>query len=178
MNEACILITGLPASGKSMLGRKLAKAMDIPLLDKDDYLEKLYDSEGVGNEAKRRELSQQSNRYFQKDALKENRLILVSHWAKPGGSTTSGTPTDWVVNSYSQIIEVYCHCSIEISVDRFINRCRHPGHLDGNKGVMGLTKQFELYSRQLPLGIGELLKVDTTQLLQTETLVKEIVNCF
>jgi len=36
-----IILTGLPASGKSTLGRAVAAALGLPMLDKDDILEAL-----------------------------------------------------------------------------------------------------------------------------------------
>ena len=39
-----VIVTGLPASGKSTLGRAVAAALGLPMLDKDDILEALFDS--------------------------------------------------------------------------------------------------------------------------------------
>lgn len=50
MNTATVL-SGLPASGKTTVGRGIASAMAIPLLDKDDFLEDLFEKHRVGDSA-------------------------------------------------------------------------------------------------------------------------------
>ena len=49
MRPVAIVISGLPASGKTTLGMAVAKSLSIPYLDKDHFLERLYEKEGVGN---------------------------------------------------------------------------------------------------------------------------------
>ena len=42
----CILVTGIPASGKSTLAAFLAKKLNIPVFSKDHIKELLFDSVG------------------------------------------------------------------------------------------------------------------------------------
>ena len=44
-----IVVSGLPASGKTQIGRQLARALDYAFLDKDDFLEDLYDQSLVAS---------------------------------------------------------------------------------------------------------------------------------
>jgi len=46
MDKRFIVVSGLPASGKSTLARRLAPALGLPLLDKDEILERLFDLSG------------------------------------------------------------------------------------------------------------------------------------
>ena len=41
-----IIVTGLPASGKSTIGRAVAAALNLPLLDKHEILEGLFAIKG------------------------------------------------------------------------------------------------------------------------------------
>ncbi|SED18936.1 shikimate kinase [Streptomyces sp. TLI_105] len=50
-DKAFVIVSGLPASGKTTLGRRLATGLGLPLVDKDAILEFLYGSLGVGDEA-------------------------------------------------------------------------------------------------------------------------------
>jgi hypothetical protein len=81
------VISGLPGSGKTTLGRRLAPALDLPLIDKDDILNRLFESKGVGNAAWRRTLSRESDVTLQQEATKSNRTWRISfarfgaHWA-------------------------------------------------------------------------------------------------
>ena len=52
-----LVMSGLPGSGKTTLGRSLARALDLPLLDKDEILEGLFDSLGIGDAEWRSRLS-------------------------------------------------------------------------------------------------------------------------
>ena len=49
-----VVVSGLPASGKSTVARTLAGALGLPLLDKDVFLEALFASDGIGDAAWRR----------------------------------------------------------------------------------------------------------------------------
>lgn len=49
MTKAFIVISGIPASGKTTLASQLAPVLNLPLLDKDDILESLFDSLGIGD---------------------------------------------------------------------------------------------------------------------------------
>ncbi len=50
-------MSGLPASGKSRLGAAIAPLLGLALLDKDDFLETLFERDGTGDAAWRERLS-------------------------------------------------------------------------------------------------------------------------
>ncbi|MFD6892851.1 AAA family ATPase [Streptomyces sp. NPDC059957] len=56
-DNSFVILTGLPASGKSTVARGRAAELDLPVIDKDVILESLYDSLGVGDHAWRHRLS-------------------------------------------------------------------------------------------------------------------------
>src|ERR1700754_1620515 len=60
MGQCFIVISGLPGSGKTTLGRHPALALGLPLLDKDAILERLFESKGVRDLEWRRALSRES----------------------------------------------------------------------------------------------------------------------
>lgn len=39
----CILVAGMPASGKSTLALKISRELNIPMLSKDSIKERMYD---------------------------------------------------------------------------------------------------------------------------------------
>jgi glucokinase len=77
MRKPLIVISGLPGSGKTTLGRRLSPVLNLPFIDKDDILERLFESKGVGNAAWRRALSRESDRILQQEATSSNGAILA-----------------------------------------------------------------------------------------------------
>ena len=57
---------------------------------------------------------------------------------------------------------------------RFIQRNRHDGHLDSNKNHEELIVSFHELSSLGPLGIGHLIKVDTSDELDIVALIDDI----
>ena len=49
MQKPFVVIWGLQASGKTRLARRLEPAMNLPLIDKDDILDRLFESKGIGD---------------------------------------------------------------------------------------------------------------------------------
>lgn len=49
----CILIGGMPASGKSRLARRLSQDLGLPMFSKDDMKELLFDAVGFHNRAEK-----------------------------------------------------------------------------------------------------------------------------
>ena len=176
VNDFCVVVSGLPASGKSTIGAKLAQELDIRLLDKDDYLEALFEKRGVGDANWRQLLSRESDENFRRDAIATNSAVLVSHWRPRGSGSSSGTPTEWITESFPMVVELYCDCSAEMAKQRFLDRKRHPGHLDGRKNREELLVWMREYREQLPLSIGELLCVDACSDLDIKEVTKQLIE--
>src|SRR5258708_2012911 len=131
MRKLFVVMSGLPGSGKTTLGRRLAVALNLPLIDKDDILNRLFESKGVGNAAWRRTLSRESDLILQHEATSSDGAILASFWHLPGMPADSGTPTDWLDAPSHQVVNVHCACELEVVASRFLQPRRPPGVLDG-----------------------------------------------
>jgi adenylylsulfate kinase-like enzyme len=169
-----VVVSGLPASGKTTLARRLAPALALPLFDKDDILEGLFEGLGVGDVDWRQRLSRASDEILQRLAQHSNGAVLTSFWRKPEISNPSGTPTDWLADASQPIVEVYCLCDPEVAAARFVNRLRHPGHLDSVKRPEDVLSHFRILAATGPLGLGKLLQVDTTRAIDLNTVVSDI----
>src|SRR5262245_47437294 len=111
-----VIVSGLPGSGKTTLARQLAPALNLPLIDKDEILDRLFDSKGVGDAKWRRALSRESDVLFQREAVSLDGAVLVSFWRLAGMAADSGTPTEWVERiSNALIVNVQCNCEPEIA---------------------------------------------------------------
>lgn len=173
--STCIVVSGLPASGKTTLAKQIADRLGLPYLDKDDFLERLFErSTGVGDHVWRRRLSKQSNVDFERAAIQFERIVLVSHWRPNKDAGPAGTPTPWIPANFNQVVELYCRCPIPLAVSRFMGRTRHAGHHDKQRTFEELTTWFSTYAQQLPLGLGPVIEVDSASVLDDAALVKKV----
>jgi adenylate kinase family enzyme len=172
-----IVMTGLPGSGKTTLGRRLATRMGLAMLDKDDILDALLDSLGAPDAAERQRLSRAADAVLQTIASNSPGAVLASFWCHERLSTTSGTPWRWLPQlTDARLVEVHCVCPPALAVERFLTRRRHPGHHDERHSHEQLTAQFETLAAEGPLGIGPLVPAPTsgpTDLLQITTDVEQ-----
>lgn len=157
--ERFIVLSGLPASGKTTLGRILADQLGLAFLDKDDYLESLYESRGVGDKLWRSELSREADAAFKTAALKAESAVLVSWWKHPLSTDDSGTDIDWLLPYQQDCVEVYCQCDPGLSFERFTKRTRHPGHLDDQRDLVQFRGFLERQAKLGALGVGRLMMV-------------------
>jgi hypothetical protein len=158
-----IVVSGLPASGKSTVGRNLSNSLDLPLLDKDDYLTQLFESEGVGDLNWRRRLSRKSDELFKDAAQQSSGAVLVSWWRLPDMDSQSGTPIDWLHSLSYKIVQVHCVCEPEIAARRFFERERHPGHLDSRHSLEDVIASTKQLSKLESFEVGIRLDINTTE---------------
>lgn len=163
MRKPFVVISGLPGSGKTTMGRRLAPALDLPLIDKDDIMDRLFESKGSGNAEWRRTLSRKSDAILQQEATSSNGAIVVSFWRLPGMSSDSGTPTDWLDAPSHRVINLHCACEPEVAASRFLRRRRHPGHLDRESSALEVLASLRQLSQLPPLDIGQRIDVDTSR---------------
>jgi adenylylsulfate kinase-like enzyme len=169
-----VIVSGLPASGKTTLARKLAPALSLSLLDKDDILEGLFEALGIGDAYWRQRLSRASDEIFERLAKTSSGAVLTSFWRHSQMPSDSGTPVDWLVSTSQRIVEVYCVCDPDVAATRFIKRVRHPGHLDSAKQLEDVLANFRTLATMGPLGIGKLIRVDTSNDIDFNRVVRDV----
>jgi glucokinase len=173
-----VVVSGIPGSGKSSLALQLAPLLGLAVIDKDDILERLFDSKGVGDSDWRRTLSRESDLIFRQESEASQGALLVSHWHLPGMSPHSGTPTGWLVRLSGRIVNLHCACPAEVAAARFIQRIRHPGHLDKAMSRAQILTSIRELVRLQPPAIGERVSVDTSAEIKLEDLVFKISKVF
>jgi thymidylate kinase len=166
-----VVVSGLPGSGKSTLGRELARHLGLVCLDKDDYLEALFETSPGTND--RSTLSRLADDLFTAAALDDRDAVLVSFWRRPELSPTAGTPTDWLTQ-VDAVVEVFCDCEPLIAVRRFQARQRHPRHGDQDRDEATLLEQFAALAARGPLRVGKLVHVDTNQLVDGAAIAARV----
>ena len=169
-----VIVTGLPGAGKSTVGAALARHLQLPMLDKDDFLDDLL-KHSTDPRAERSTLSRTADEAFIESARRLQSGVLVSFWRRPELSDTSGTPTEWL-EDLPNPVEVWCRCLPDVAVRRFLARRRHPGHGDDSRHVEELREQFQALDSLGPLGVGRIVELDTTEEVDIATLAGEILG--
>lgn len=171
-----IVISGIPASGKTALGRQLALALGLPLLDKDEILEALFDGLGTGDAEWRNRLSRSADAVLQRLAGQTAGAVLVSFWRHPQVTAESGTPTGWISALPGKVVEVHCACPPAIAAERFLARKRHDGHLDRDKHGDDLIADFVRLAALGPLGIGPVVGMDTGRAVDLDGVLRQVAE--
>ncbi len=172
-----VVMSGLPASGKSTLGRELGHALGLSVIDKDTVLEELFDSQSANEPLDRNELSRNADEIFKAQVQASEGAIVISFWRRVDYSSTSGTPIGWLAD-LGNIVEVHCSCNPAIAASRFAARSRHSGHGDDLKYFDTIVEQLARLSLLGPLGVGKLVEVRTDRAMDLGNLALEIRNAF
>lgn len=161
MPRTFIVISGLPGSGKTTLGRKLAAELHLSFYDKDDILEALLENLGAADQAWRQKLSRASDQVLMRLVASSAGAVVASFWRTAKTPEGSGTPVDWLEGLSVKILEIHCSCAPETAAARFKERRRHHGHLDDQRSLEELIGSFRTLSEAGPLGLGDVIVVDT-----------------
>ena len=156
-----IVVSGLPASGKSTLAAAVAAQLKLPLLDKDAILESLFETLGAGDSSWRTRLSRSADGIMQQLATQSQGAVLASWWRHRLSTAMSGTSPDWLLSLGGELVELHCKCDPHTAARRFFSRRRHPGHLDNLKSETEELARFKQSHDHGALGIGRVVEVDT-----------------
>lgn len=156
-----IVVSGLPASGKSTVAAGLAEDLRLPLLDKDACLEALFGNAAAGNPQQRELLSRRADVLLKETAQRTDGGVLSSWWKHPKSKADSGTPVSWLTSLPGLLVEVHCVCPPEVATARFLARKRHPGHCDERHSEATLVSEFVEQAKLGPLGVGPLVEVNS-----------------
>lgn len=132
----CILIAGLPASGKTTFAGQLGEALSLPVISKDRIKELLYDTVGFGSRAEKVTLSVAGTKllvYYAESLMRTGQDFILEnnfeHVTKP--------PLEGLVAQYAyRTVTVRFGGDLRVIYARFLQReqdtGRHPGHKTGH----------------------------------------------
>jgi glucokinase len=173
-----VIVSGLPGSGKSTLGARLAEALALPVIDKDTILEELFEARGIGDASWRRVLSRESDELLRQQAEQSQGAVLVSHWRVPGMPENSGTLADWLPTLAGRVVSVHCECDSDTAAMRFLQRKRHPGHGDAARSrseIIAGVHELALLGR---IALQPQLVINTSAPCALEGLVNDLNALF
>lgn len=161
-----VIISGLPCTGKTTLGRWLAQELSLPFVHKDGIKELLFDHLGWQDRAWSKALGRASSEllyYFAEAQLAVGRSLLLESNFNPAFATPKFQALQ--VQYPFTPVQIFCKADGAALFQRFQQRSesgeRHPGHVDHLNYA-----EFEAILQQgrlAPLAIGgELIEVETT----------------
>ncbi len=162
-NPVVFFITGLPCTGKTVLGKQIAAHFSLPYLYKDGIKESLFNSLGWSDRdwSRRIGAAAYSLLFYFTEALLEARqsFILESNFAvEREGPRLQKLQENYIFRA----IEIQCVAEGEVIVERYRQRwetgTRHPGHVDPE--TYDELRPTLLLGRLPPLGLqGSILKL-------------------
>ncbi len=163
-----IIISGLPCTGKTTLGKYLSEKLELPFIYKDGIKELLFDNLGPSDREWSKKLGRASMAllyYFAEAQLAARKSFIIESNFKPEFDTEKFLALE---ERYRfSPFQILCKADGKVLVERFKNRDnsteRHQGHVDPAS-----YKEFEelfLTDQQKPLEIGgKIVQLDTTDI--------------
>lgn len=159
MTSSLIIICGLPCTGKTTLGKKLAQDLSLPFISRDSIKESLFDSLGWLDRQWSKKLGVASYNllyYFIDSLVSKNISMIVESNFQAAYDTEKYRD---IQNKYAlKLIQIHCHTRGEVLIERFKQRSesgeRHPGHVD--------HLNYEEFKTVLSKGEYEILGVEST----------------
>ena len=175
-----LIVCGAPGTGKTTLARKLAPALDLPLIARDDLKESLFETLGWSTAAWSQRLGAATYElvYLLIERLLEARCSLLVEtpfdpdWANPRFQTLQARhpfqPAQVILSTRADLLR-------QRYAQRVDNGERHPGHVDRLR--LGQFDTAVLARRNRPLDLdGPVFHVDTSDFaaLDFDRLLKQL----
>jgi predicted kinase len=159
-----VLIGGWPGSGKTTVATALGPWFGLPVLAKDDVKEALVDGLGrPGTVTESRRLGRAAVLAVLRIARRCPGAVVDSTWFDYTRPLVTALP--------GPVVELRCVVPVDVARSRYYARAadRHAGHLDLERD------ESELWGEPVrPLGVGPLVEVDTTGLLNIPMVAADV----
>ena len=166
-----VVVTGPPAAGKTTVARALAERLRLPLIAKDTIKEGLFDALGTGDLAWSRRLGEATYlvmlRLAEESVAAGAGLVLEANFICGGEAGLAALP--------ARFVQVHCSAPLDVLVERYAGRERHPGHVDSDR-IYALRDAVET-GRHDPLTLdGDTIRIDTTTPVDLDALAERVTS--
>jgi predicted kinase len=168
INRRLVYVSGAPGSGKTSLAIPLAAELGYALLTKDRIKETLHDGLGAppSDLAWSRRLGAAAMELLWALAADAPAVVIEANF-RP----YSEYEREKLSGLAAQPVEVHCACPPEVAVERYNARVTHPVHVVTTLSLEAMAE----YDR--PVGIGALVTVDTTVMVDVNAVAAAVRNC-
>lgn len=175
ITPALVVVTGLPAAGKTTIARELAATLDLPLLEMDAFKELLYETLGAEDRDRSREIG------FAAFALlyhTTTRMLRASTSLVLEANFSVGLAEPWFAAfPPCRILQILVTAPPATLLDRYRSRAattgRHPGHAD--IAALPEVERGLAEGRWGVLGVGgDLIEIDTSSPVDVSPLADRV----
>ena len=168
-----VVVTGPPAAGKTTVAREFATRLRLPLIAKDTIKEALFDGLGTGDLAWSQRLGPPT--FGVMLALAEDSLEAGASLVLEANFQCGSEVEARLAALPARFVQVHCSAPLEVLVERYASRDRHPGHVDSER-IDALREAVES-RRHNPLDLpGETIRIDTTGPVDLEAVVARVAD--
>lgn len=176
-NNAIVLITGFPGTGKTTLGEMLSERFKIPFITKDAFKEQIFDTLGWSDKPWSLKVSAASHKimdYIIEEELKSGHSIIVESNFK--NEIDSERFQKFQKHYDCEVIQILCWADGEVVYERFMDRKntadRHPGHVEGISAeeirkqlIRGKCDPLDINGATIELDMTDFSKIDYSEIL-------------
>jgi predicted kinase len=165
-----VVVGGMPSSGKTTVAEGLAGRLRLPVIAKDEIKESLYDTLGSGDTDWSSRLGDAAYGLIfalARASLGAGASVIVEANFFPDHAGSLAALPD------HRTVQIHCSAPLEVLLERYASRTRHPGHNDAEKIAL-LPARFES-GAHAPLQLaGELIELHTTEPVDLDALAARI----
>ena len=166
-----VVVTGPPAAGKTTVARAIAARLRVPLIAKDTIKEALFDGLGAGDLAWSQRLGEAT--YLAMLGIVEESVAAGAGLVLEANFVAGGELAARLAALPARFVQVHCTAPLELLLERYASRERHPGHVDAQR-IEALRGAVES-GRHDPLDLpGETIRIDTSVPINLEAIAERI----
>lgn len=168
-----VIVTGPPAAGKTTVAQAIAGRFHLPLIEKDTIKEALFDALGTGDLAWSQRLGPPT--FGVMLALAEESLRAGASLVLEANFVRGGQVAGRIAALPARFVQVHCTAPLDVLVERYGRRERHPGHVDSER-IDALREAVES-GRHEPLDLpGETIRLDTSGPVDVEAVLERVAS--